>query len=437
MSKSEILDKQPPSDKSIEASLLSCILAKPGIFPAVAQQLTVDSFWDPSHKRLFASMLACKNAHEPAEARFVQPKFHKIDDKSHVVIADLIQAKADINHWKSYCEKLRQLASQRSVIENAVLAIQAAYSGSPTESLVRAIAKHGAQNRSKTTTLRAANELFADGLEKPKATVIPFGIDELDKSLGGGVEPGEVVILAGRPSHGKSAIALQAVHYWTGIGLPAIFISEEMSAESLGKRTTQYASDIQVHNWKERIVELRAQISEHFDGREECYIVEHCNTADVAADHIRLASKESGVRVAVIDYTQLLNAPGKNRYEQITNTSICLRQVANETKVVLLALCQLNREIEKREAFIPKLSDLRETGQLEQDADVIIFGVWPHRINNKQPPNEYKFFVAKNRNRGIETPVINCRFEPMRQRFSARQPQDEENYEHAFDAFKD
>jgi len=91
--------------------------------------------------------------------------------------------------------------------------------------------------------------------------------------------------------------------------------------------------------------------------------------------------------------------------------------VTNETQVLLITLCQLNREIEKRNNFVPCSSDLRDSGQLEQDADAVIFGVWPHRVKPDCDPNLYQFFVSKNRNRDINQRAVQCRFEPGRQRF--------------------
>lgn len=428
MSKTELLDKAPPADKAIEAALLGCVLVKPGIFPTVQELLSAAAFVDPAHQRLFAVFAACKAAHEPTEARFVLPRLRKLDEHAAAFIAELVKSQPVVSNWKHYANRLKDLASKRQVLEAAIQAIQAVHADKPTDALVREIAKHGTQQRSQVTTLRAAGDKFAEGLEESQRATVGFGIPELDDALDGGAEPGEFVILAARPSHGKSAVALQAVHNWTALGLTAVFVSEEMSAAALGKRTLQFASDIGVHNWRDRLVEVRGQLADHFDGRAECYIVEHCHSADVAAEHIRTAVKESGAKVAVIDYAQLLTSPGAKRYEQITNTSITLRQVANETGVILLALCQLNREIEKRTRFEPKLSDLRETGQLEQDADVIVFGVWPHRIDPRRPPNEYKFYIAKNRNRAISKPVVQCRFEPMRQRFVAIEEKSDEPF---------
>lgn len=269
----------------------------------------------------------------------------------------------------------------------------------------------------RVTTLHDAAKKYVDSIRDGRDRLIDLGLPELDYAIGGGAEAGELVLIAARPSHGKSAVALQIVHHWTANGLPSLFVSEEMSAIALGKRTVQFASDIPQEHWNVRLEHVEHQIEEHFRERSICTIVESCKTADAAAEAIRKAKAESEVKCAVVDYAQLLGSPGRSRYEQITNTSVCLRQVATETQVLLLALCQLNREIESRPKFAPQMSDLKDTGQLEQDADVIIFSVWPHRIDQSKNPHEYQFFIAKNRNRGINQPFVTCRFEPSRQMF--------------------
>lgn len=269
----------------------------------------------------------------------------------------------------------------------------------------------------RATTLEGAAQLYLQAISKGSASTIELGIPDLDYALGGGVEFGEMVIVAARPSHGKSAVALQMIHHATSNGLTALIISEEMSALAIGKRVVQFASALPQEHWAGALAELEGDMKEHFCERKECYIVEGCRSAQVAADQIRKHVKDYGVKLVVVDYAQLLAAEGKGRYEQITNTSIALRQAANETGAILLVLCQLNRSIEGRQKFIPMLSDLKETGQLEQDADVVIFGVWPWKVDNSMPPNGYQFFVAKNRNRAINQAAVDCRFDPNRQTF--------------------
>lgn len=265
-------------------------------------------------------------------------------------------------------------------------------------------------------SLQEAANRYLDNIGRHSERIVELGLPELDYAIGGGVERGELVILAARPSHGKSMAALQMVHHWTRQARPSLMISEEMSALALGKRTIQFASEIPAEHWMTSQREVREELAGHFASRAPAYVIEGCRTIDGVCNAIRYAKEKREIQCVVVDYAQLLSAKGKSRYEQISNVSVGLRQVATETQVVLVSLCQLNREIEARQKFEPKLTDLKETGQLEQDADVVIFCVWPHRIAPEKPHNEFHFHIAKNRNRQIHAYGVKCRFEPSRQR---------------------
>jgi archaellum biogenesis ATPase FlaH len=246
--------------------------------------------------------------------------------------------------------------------------------------------------------------------------LVKLGLPQVDYALGGGVSLGEMVVIAGRPSHNKSGAALQIVHNMTADGMPALFISEEMSALALAKRTVQYATDVWQDGWMDRIEDVKRDMEKHFANRAPLYFAESCKTVEAVGELIEKVVAENGVKVVAIDYAQLLLGKGRTEYEQLTHVSKSLRQAANANKIVMIALCQLNRAVEGRENFIPRTTDLRGTGQLEQDADVILFGVWPNKINPSNPIGEYRFYVSKNRNREILVPVVNCRFEPSRAR---------------------
>lgn len=284
------------------------------------------------------------------------------------------------------------------------------------------VPKYAKPERPNIKLLSEAVEEYIGSLESGH-TFVSTGIPELDSSLGGGVEFKELVLMAGRPSHGKSAIALQMIHDWTASGLPCAFFSEEMSSLALGKRTMQYITEVPQENWQLAIPQIRSEAKEHFGGRSPCFVLERHGTVEKVCDSIREVVAEHGVRCVVIDYAQLLTSKeGATRYDQVSAISRKLSEIKEETNIVLLALCQLNRAIENRPKFVPKMSDLRETGQLEQDADVIVFGVWPHRIDGKQDPHEYIFFVTKNRNREIAKSCFKCHFEPSRQKFLYESP---------------
>lgn len=270
------------------------------------------------------------------------------------------------------------------------------------------------------TTLREATKKHLEQIQAGEVQLIKTGISEIDYAIGGGIGFGESVLIAARPSHGKSAIALQMLNNITAAGMPCVFCSEEMSAQSLGKRATQSITAIPEQNWKIMNITLGNELDAYFQNRAECFIIEHNRTAERVAEQICKHAKEDGVKVAVVDYVQLLSNAKGSRYETVTESSVILKQAASESGVTLINLAQMSRAIEQRDQYIPKVSDLRESGQLEQDADVIMFLVWPHRIDNTKPHDEYMIYVSKNRNREIVRHSIQMTFEPSRQRVVPR-----------------
>lgn len=265
------------------------------------------------------------------------------------------------------------------------------------------------------TTLQDAAFAYLEQVREGKQSLIETGIPDLDYAIGGGLQVGEMMIIAGRPNHGKSAIALQMLHHATGNGLPCVMISEEMSALSLGKRAIQFASPIAEEYWKHDCKGVLKDVTEHFAEREKAVIIESCGTITRACEEIERVVKDENVKIAFVDYAQILSSHGKSRYDQVTEVSQQLRRITSRLEIVTVVLAQMNRGIEDRKTFTPVMRDLKESGQLEQDADVVLFGVWPHRINSKKSPNEYQFYVGKNRNRGIMTASFQCYFAPSRQ----------------------
>lgn len=273
------------------------------------------------------------------------------------------------------------------------------------------------------TTLDSAARKYLDVLVSGQGMLLETGIPDLDYTLGGGLARSEMVILAARPSHGKSAVALQMLHHWTAQGRPSLLISEEMSQLAIGQRVLQFVSEVPAEHWRHMNEAVSSELECYQQSRAKCYVAEGCRTAELAALQIENAAKEFGVQCVTVDYAGLLRGEGKSRYEQTTNTSICLKQAALANNVTLIVQCQMNREVEKRPKFLPQSSDLRDTGQLEQDADVIIFCCWPHRLDPKNDPKEFQFFVTKNRNRGINgNGRIHCEFQPSRQMFIDQKP---------------
>jgi KaiC/GvpD/RAD55 family RecA-like ATPase len=270
------------------------------------------------------------------------------------------------------------------------------------------------------TNLRDASLAYLSSLLSGKENLLPTGLPDLDYAIGGGVSFGEMVIVAARPSHGKSAVALQMVHHLSYKGYPIVVVSEEMSALALGKRSVQFLSDIPESRWKYDSDQVAKEIKEHFDDRAPITILENCGYIDVVCEKIEDAVSRDKCKIAVVDYAQLLQAKGKSRYEQISYVSTRLRQLASKLNIVLIVLAQLSRGIEGRQKFTPVMSDIKETGQFEQDADVIIFGTWPWKNDPALEKEKYVFFVGKNRNRAINEAMVECIFDPERQMMKGR-----------------
>jgi replicative DNA helicase len=275
-------------------------------------------------------------------------------------------------------------------------------------------------------TVKDACHEYLSQLEKGETIVVPSGLGELDYSIGG-VGFGEMAVVAARPSHGKSAFALQWADQAASLGVSSLLISEEMGKLEIGKRALLSISEFNELEWKERMSVMRGDVDEHYAKREPIHLVESCNTVDRAEELIDQYCAIYGVRLVVVDYLQLLSCRGQGRYETVTEVSQRLKKAARRNDCAMLALCQLNREIEKRDNWSPKLSDLRESGQIEQDADLVLFLQWPLRSNAKTKdkhgndvqvdPNEYRIWCAKRRNGAIKSPLVTVRFNPDRQQF--------------------
>lgn len=287
----------------------------------------------------------------------------------------------------------------------------------------------------KTTTLEAAASDYLQQVREDRIKLLSLGLPDVDYALGGGLGVGEIIILAARPSHGKSAAALQCIHSLTSDGMPVLLISEEMSALILGKRSIEFASEVPSEHWKTSADQVERELDQHFGTRAPCLIVESCGTAATACEVIRYAVEHDKIELAVVDYAQLLRGKGHSSYDQLTDTCQQLVGTARQCGITLMLLCQLNRKMEERSTAMPMMSDLKGSGQFEQDADVILFLDWPHKRDTSKPANEYKIYIAKNKNRPTHSAVIDCRFEPSRQRLTHTKISEHPRYTSHFDQF--
>lgn len=277
------------------------------------------------------------------------------------------------------------------------------------------VATRDAERAATSWTLVDAVHELIDGLDT-EAPAIATGLQELDASIEG-IGPGEMCVIAARPSHGKSAFGLQWLENAAGHGVPCLFISEEMSRRELAKRALLRVTEVEAENWIREKRKLHKEVDRYHQGRATIYGVESCQNIEAAEKVIDQHCQLHGVQLVAVDYLQLLDSKGSSRYESVTEISKRLKQAALRNKCSVLALCQLNREIEKRPGNTPKMSDMRESGQIEQDADLILSLEWPYKIDPNSDPDKYNVWCLKRRNGGIRSQLVTTVFNPERQRF--------------------
>ncbi len=266
-------------------------------------------------------------------------------------------------------------------------------------------------------------------LSKGESTTFFWGIDAIDSMIGG-TAAGELIVIGGRPSHGKSMVGLQWLDCASERGIPGLMISEEMSASSLAARSLSSITTLTKHEWKDNVDRLFFDVRQHFTGRAPILIAEKCSTAAKAERAIAQAVQSHNIRIVVIDYAQLLHGDGDTKEQRIADVSSRMKAAAMRYDIVVLLLAQLNRQIEGRDNPSPQLSDLRDSGGIENDADVAIFPFWPFKFDDTyEDPNEYRIYCRKNRNRGIRDHVIKMRINPERQRlYTDNQPDEWERH---------
>lgn len=250
-------------------------------------------------------------------------------------------------------------------------------------------------------------------LQQKEVILYESGIQALDDSIGG-VSPGEMLLLAARPSNAKSALGVQWCHEVAKRHGPALILSAEMSYQEIGRRATLELD--------KRGILAEQELAERYDKMHPIYLEDDCPSVEVVYKLLEQHVRHHGIKMAFVDYAQLLQTKESGtRYEKVTYISQKLREAAKAFDIALVVAAQMSREIEKRsqagEDWDPTGSDLKESGQLEQDADKVLFLAWPLMTHRDSDPNDYMIKVFKNRNGEIKKRFIRCRFYADRQAF--------------------
>ena len=426
----------PPHSVEAEQSLLGALLLDNQAFDRVADLVTADDFYRDDHRRIWRHISRLIESTRPADVVTVLESIEASEDKDKTggaaYLAALAQNTPSALHVRRYAELVRERAVQRKLAQVATEIAETALS--PTggkevgqlldeaESKIFQIAESGARKDQGLIEIKPALAAVFEKIDHlyhrdnpSDVTGVPTGYIKLDQMLSG-LQQGDLVVVAGRPSMGKTALALNMAEYVAvDNGLPVAIFSMEMSASQVATRMLGSIARVDQHKMRTGRLndEEWSRLSDAMGKLHETpiYIDEGgaLTALEVRARARRLKRQFSKIGLIVIDYLQLMSASaqGENRATEISEISRSLKAMAKELDVPVIALSQLNRALEQRPNKRPVMSDLRESGAIEQDADVIL-AIYRDEVYNPESPDKGKAEVniLKQRNGPIGTVTL-------------------------------
>ncbi len=419
----------PPQNLVAERACLASQMLDSSSVDVVRQFVCVDDFYSDIHRILQRSIFRiCDDGGEldtVTLAADLESSGNLAEIGGAAYLIEVLEAVPHSAHAASYARLVAESSRRRSAIAIGRELVKQAFDATASEASLMESAVTAALKLSELLSRverqrpRPLSEHVLDAIEGYRtggAPSLEWGLPEIDRMIGG-VMPGEMIVIGARPSHGKSLLGLQWLDEASKKGIPGLMISEEMSAASLATRSLASFSDIPADEWHLRSGKLTHDSKQHFSRRAPVVIAEKCATVAAAERAIERAVRTHGVRIVAVDYVQLLSGEGETREQRVADVSMRMKAAAMRHDVVLLLLAQLNRSIESRDNPQPQLSDLRDSGGIENDADVAIFPFWPFKFDDTYgDSSEYRVYCRKNRNRGIREHVIKLRIVPERQR---------------------
>lgn len=422
-----------PQAIDAEQSLLGGLMLEPEQFEQVEREVAAEDFYRPDHARLFALLKAMRAAAEGIDVVTLGDRILRggrdEDYGGYAYVLDLPEKVPSRVHLVQYARIVREKAMRRKVIRAAEKVLASAQGGEADVAQMLSQAAHAFLQIAESEVSRdweqvsaiadremmRLQEIARTG-EEPDAITTGFaGLDDILL----GFHPSQLIVLAARPGMGKTALALTLAYNVALFSKRAVgFFSLEMDRAELVTRLLSAAGLVEGHKLrKARLDEADWQRLDVAEGtlREARIFIDDrpgATIEDLRARARRLATLNPDLGLIVVDYLQLLQAtdPRQNRVQQVGEISRGLKILAKELRVPVLALSQLSRDIEKRKGDDqrPKLSDLRDSGSIEQDADVILF---IHRdateVGGRGSDNRAKLIVAKQRaGRTDETDVV-------------------------------
>lgn len=416
--------KVPPHSLEAEQSVLGGIMLDAHVWDKVCDRIQSNDFYYPGHRTIFQAMQALLNRDKPLDVITLvdwlreQSKLEEVGDDTYLY--ELARNTPSVSNVVAYADIIRERSVLRQLIDVANAIASRAYSPEGMDTVqildeaernVFSIAE-SSPSVSGPVNIKSVLTSTVDRIDQlyhstDSVTGLPTGYTDLDQ-MTSGLQPADLVILAARPSMGKTSFAMNvAEHAAIKSQKPVLVFSLEMPAESLAMRMLSSLSRIDQHkirtgnlqddDWS-RITSSIAMLSQA-----PMFIDDTpgLSPAEMRARARRIAKENGEIGLILVDYLQLMQMPGQseNRTLEVSEISRALKGLAKELNVPVIALSQLNRSLEQRSDKRPVMSDLRESGAIEQDADVITF-IYRDEVYNEDSADmgTAEIIIAKQRN---------------------------------------
>lgn len=415
-----MIDRLPPQNKTAETAVLGSILRDDGVLPDVLGLISADSFYFEAHQRVFKAMFSLHDARKPVDTVTVAEELKRLNLLDDLVgysfIAELFDSTSTPANASYYARIVAEKAALRQLIRVTTTAITDAYDEvMPAAQLLESVER---QVLSVTESLATGdpaglsqilNESYVriDSKQKGAPIGIPIGYRKIDEALCG-LQRGELVIIAARPSVGKTALACNVIRNTCAAGYRVYFASLEQKKIDIADRFICIHSGIDSYKLRRadltkddyaKIVDAGAEMSKWNIWIDDT----RAQTSIQIAAKARKWHRKNKIDLLVIDYAQFVEPedPRQPRHEQVAAVSRRFKNLAADLNIPLVLLCQLRRETEDRSDGKPRLRDLKDSGALEQDADVVMMLHRPAGKNddeNQSPVELVQILVEKNRN---------------------------------------
>ncbi|MDI6727559.1 MAG: replicative DNA helicase [Thermodesulfovibrionales bacterium] len=430
---SDMIDKLPPQNIEAEQSVLGAIIFDNEALPKALEILSSDDFYKETHRRLYNAMCGLFEKNEPIDIVTLTDYLRRTDELEAVggisylsLLANSVPTSANIRY---HAKIVREKALLRSLIQTATHITSRVYEDSLDADEMVDYAERMifdiADKRTKTSfaslkdvikdTFKMIEHLYD---KKEAITGVPSGFKDIDE-LTSGFQPGDLIIIGGRPGMGKTAFALNiAQHVAIDLKEPVAVFSLEMSKEQLAMRMLCSESMVNASHVRKGFISKQdwPKLTNAAGRLADAPIFIDDSSAitvlEVRAKARRLKMEHGGLSLVVVDYLQLMRSRGnfERREQEISEISRSLKALAKELKVPVVALSQLNRAVEQRGEKKPTLADLRESGAIEQDADVIMFIYRDEIYNKNNPSNKGKAEVILAKQRNGPTGTVNLTY---------------------------